>query len=350
MKAKLIALLTLAILFLPPPIAGKEPRNWLKGLDLTQRYLVLEDVNVDALNQAGALGYRFAVGSGFCSDSTDFETGESWRNCSYVFVMEKGAEGKAAYRYIRLDGSQEHLNEAASQGFRLVPYYSEGDTQEDGLSGLTEKPPIADSGCRYVVLKGKGAAALLEEMDATAQQGYEVVLFRGQGYRYTVVLQGTAEAAVEAPLNIDHPSRQTTAARYLFLPEKELAPRSGYRLVAEDGGRLLERLPGVSQGCDYERVSANFIDVSKGPERKMNEAAAKGFRYCPRARGAPLVMEKCSGSAAFYEYRILATYRLATIRKELAEAVQQGYEIVGALRFSGGRALILERPRSLAEP
>jgi hypothetical protein len=211
-----------------------------------------------------------------------------------------------------------------------------------------EKPPISDSRYQHLVLKAKKASALPRDVNAAAQNGYEVVLFRYQWRGDTVVLEKAAAGEAEVPLSVEDASRQAPTARYLMVfSEKELAAASGYCRVA---GGLYEKLPGVSQGCEYVTVSPRWIDASKTPEKKMNEAAAKGFRYWPRTTGFTLAMERRSGSTALYQYRILATYRLSTMRKELAEAVQEGYEVVGALTFPGGQALILERPRGPGEP
>jgi len=349
MRNRFTALLSLALLFLPPALAGKEPKNALKGLDLTQRYLVLDTARkgAETLNQAGAAGYRFVVGNEVCEGSIGADT-EYRINCERRIVMGKGAPERVAYQFIDLNGPQERLNEAASQGFRLVPYYSECDEQEDRLVGLMEKSPISDSRYQYLVLRAEKASALLGDVNAAAQKGYGAVLFSCQRRGCTAVLEKAAAAEAEVPLSLEDASRQAPTARYLMVfSEKELASASGY---CRGAAGLLEKLPGVGQGCEYVTISPRWIGMSKTPEKKMNEAAAKGFRYWPRTTGFTLAMERRSGSTALYQYRILATFRLSTMRKELAEAVQQGYEVVGALPFPEGQALILERPRGPGEP
>jgi hypothetical protein len=56
-------------------------------------------------------------------------------------------------------------------------------------------------------------------------------------------------------------------------------------------------------------------------------------------------MERRSASTAFYQYQVLETVRLSTMRKELDEAVRKGFAVVMAIRYEEFQALVLERPR-----
>ena len=354
MKNKRIALLSLGLLFLPPAAGGKEPKNELKGLDLTQRYLVLHDVYTEGLNQAGAAGYRFVggyVGYVWCGENYDFPCDRS------QFLMEKDAEGGAPFQYIKLRGTQEELNKTASQGFRLVRRFSwkSSPDEEKNLTCLMEKSPHSDLRYQYLVLSvskfwgSAKASALLPGIEDAIEKGYEIVQFNDILLGYTVALEKAVNRDSGSLPNIEHASGLAASPRLRLLStskvstlRKELAAAAGYRVVAAGGLELLlERLPASSQSYEYVILTGGADDVL---EKEMNEAAAKGFRLHPYG-GADL-MERRPGATPLYQYRVLHTSMVATMRKELAEAVRQGYEVL----LGSGLFIVLQRPRGPGEP
>lgn len=383
MRNRFTALLSLAFLFLPAALAGKEPKNELADLDLTQRYLVLEGVDPstprgeEALNQAGSAGYRFVAG-----DIVDRSDGGYPSYLSLV-VMEKTTGHTTPYRYISSNGKQWEFNLAASRGFHLAysrfladwlselnKAGSQGFRLLPRLWGFLEKPPTSDCQYQYVVVRAeqkfmgspKDISAFLKELDDTAHKGHEIVLFNFP----SAFLQKTAETGAEPLPNLEDAARPVPTPRFLLLAgkktstlEEELAAATGYRLVAADrrsGGLplgpflLLEKVLGFSQSYEYV-ISAGSPNTV---EKRINEAAARGFRLQLSGLdytggGLWAVMEKRTEPPALYQYRILETFRLSTLQKELNEAVQQGYEVVAA-RHDTSLLLVLERPRRPGEP
>ncbi len=73
--------------------------------------------------------------------------------------------------------------------------------------------------------------------------------------------------------------------------------------------------------------------------------AGEGFRARPGAIfsgkvESRVIMERTSNPTARYEYLVLATRRRAMLEKEINEACQRGYAIVGLL---GSNRAVLER-------
>ena len=87
-------------------------------------------------------------------------------------------------------------------------------------------------------------------------------------------------------------------------------------------------------------------------QKELDEAASRGFRLLPstmiskkRAFGGDevvVVLEKAPNLSTVYEYLLLATNRTSTLQKEMAEAVQDGYEVMGMVS-RGEHMVILER-------
>ncbi len=106
-----------------------------------------------------------------------------------------------------------------------------------------------------------------------------------------------------------------------------------------------------------------FIETTKTStfEKELNDAAKEGFRlawlakgvYSGRVRGILLRQPEIEANALSlrYEYKVLATTRIATMRKELDQAAAEGYEFRGIttenneLPFSSKESVaVLERP------
>jgi hypothetical protein len=366
MKNRFATVWGLVLLCLPPALAGKEPKNESKGLDLTQRYLVSECTGFGncvekVLNPAGAAGYRFVAGDIW--EGYDHEDDTEW--CWILVVMEKTGEHNTTYQYIQSPRTQEGLNEAASQGFRLVPRFpvESWKDRNENLTCLLEKPSNSDLRYQYLVFSGVRKfwggvkdSDLFQKMEEAVDKGYEIVKFKETAHGYAVVLEKPVGGDSEPLSKPEDASKPAAFPRYRLLStlwtlstlKKELAAATGYRLVTADLDALellLERIPGPNQSYEYVVPTGRLWSTL---EKNINEAAAKGFRLHPCSSGFRfVVMEKRSGSTAFYEYRILDTFRLSTTRKELAEAAREGFAVVMAIRYAfiSGQALVLERPR-----
>jgi hypothetical protein len=91
-------------------------------------------------------------------------------------------------------------------------------------------------------------------------------------------------------------------------------------------------------------------------EKELNESGASGFRFGAVMGGETamggnqvvVVMKKAAAAAAGFQYRLLATNKTSTMKKELQDAADAGYVYVGQTVFQtlfGGREVvcILER-------
>ncbi len=91
-------------------------------------------------------------------------------------------------------------------------------------------------------------------------------------------------------------------------------------------------------------------------QRGLDEAVAEGFRLLPAtmkagvfgtlmnsdAREVVMIMEKSPNSSRRYQYMLLATFKTSTLQTEMAQAVENGYEVVGMVSRDE-HILILER-------
>ncbi|MET0624468.1 MAG: hypothetical protein ABW250_15915 [Pyrinomonadaceae bacterium] len=81
-------------------------------------------------------------------------------------------------------------------------------------------------------------------------------------------------------------------------------------------------------------------------QKELDEAAAQGFRV---AFGSPtsttemaLLMERVAEPSAPYSYRLLATTKISTMRKELNEAAAEGYRLLPRTMISKDSFLTME--------
>lgn len=152
--------------------------------------------------------------------------------------------------------------------------------------------------------------------------------------------------------------------RYLLLAtkktstmQKELsqAAAAGYRIIA--GSRtsgtemalLLESVAKPPDTYEYELLATTKTSTM---QKELNEAAARGFRLLPETMMqkeqmlGPLeivmVLEKAPGTAQRYEYLLLATTLTSTMQKEITQATEGGYKVIGIVSRDE-HMVILER-------
>ena len=87
-------------------------------------------------------------------------------------------------------------------------------------------------------------------------------------------------------------------------------------------------------------------------QKELQEAASQGFQLLPntmisksRTFGGDeiiVVLEKVPGAHEKYNYLLLATTKTSTLQKEMSEAIEEGYEVVGMVS-RGEHMVILER-------
>jgi hypothetical protein len=112
---------------------------------------------------------------------------------------------------------------------------------------------------------------------------------------------------------------------------------------------------------DYRVLATNRTSTM---QKEMQEAGQAGFRFTSVMGGETsfggkevvVLMHKRDGGAQRFDYRLLATTRTSSMQRELQEAADAGFELVGQTVFEslfGGKevAAILERdPAAPARP
>ena len=359
MKAKLLATLGALCFFAGislPALTAEPPKD---KLDLTQRYFMLETNQRSTLEkelkQAAAAGFRIVAGS----------------RATQSYIMEKVAEPTNAYEYVLLvlvsvqlnaETMQKRLNEAAANGFRLMP--RKMDQWGDELLGMMEKEPGGQERYQYLVLDTMRNSTLQKEMAQAVREGYSIVALLST-VRHVAILEKRASSPSGPPAAPADLLEVASGQRYLWLAtnstawlvsnatgalKKELkeAAASGYQNVV---GALGSRMPTVlvlervaEPGPDHEYL---LLDVQKAStlQKEMNQAGAKGFRLLPGTMtqlGYEMVavMEKAPGSEQHYEYAVLLAFD-KTAQQDLVRLVEEGYRLLGM--SEGGSEVMLER-------
>ncbi len=138
--------------------------------------------------------------------------------------------------------------------------------------------------------------------------------------------------------------------------QKELAESAsqGFHIVAtasKGGGQvvLMKKTAASEQNYEYQVLGTTKVDTM---HKELNETAAEG--YCvlrgtmlsrKRVFGVPeivLFMERVPGSSRRCEYRVIGTGRTSTMEKEILEAVEEGFAVLGIAEASELTA-VLER-------
>lgn len=140
--------------------------------------------------------------------------------------------------------------------------------------------------------------------------------------------------------------------------QKELdqAAAAGYRVLAGSRTRGPEVMLIAEKVATPPAVYAYYVLATARTstmEKELNEVAARGFRLLPRTMAEKerpvsgleifLVMEKPPGPAARYKYRLLATQRTGTLQREMAQTVDDGYQVLGIVSRNE-HIVILEKP------
>lgn len=130
--------------------------------------------------------------------------------------------------------------------------------------------------------------------------------------------------------------------------EKELneAGKSGFRFGAVMGGEtamggnqvvvVMKKADAASPGYQYRLLATNKTSTMK---RELQDAADAGYVYVGQTvfetlfggREVVCILERESGQRgdSGWEYELLATSRTSTMEKELASVADKGYEVVG---------------------
>ena len=134
------------------------------------------------------------------------------------------------------------------------------------------------------------------------------------------------------------------------------ASASGYRIMTgsptsqKEMAVILERVGTPPNNYEYLLLATTKTSTM---QQELSEAASQGFRLMPSTMisksgaFAPseivVVLEKVPGTSPKYDYLLLATTRTSTLQKEISQAIDEGYEVVGMVS-RGEHMVILERP------
>jgi len=161
-----------------------------------------------------------------------------------------------------------------------------------------------------------------------------------------------------APAPVDYKLLATTRTSTM---QKELneAADAGYRVLVgapTSGSEMavfLERAGNPEETYQYRLLATTRTSTM---QKELNEAADAGFRLLPSTMIAKqqlfggveivLIMEKPAKVKAMYEYKLLATTLTSTLQKEVTEAKEAGFLIVGMVS-RGEHMVIMERESPL---
>ena len=138
--------------------------------------------------------------------------------------------------------------------------------------------------------------------------------------------------------------------------ELNLAAAAGYRIITASGtsgqtmALLLESVAEPPDTYEFQLLATRKTSTM---QKELDVAAAQGFRLLPETMmqkdqmfgGMEIVMvlERAPGSSQHSEYLLLATTKTSTMQKEIAQALEDGYKIIGMVS-RGEHMVIMERP------
>jgi len=140
--------------------------------------------------------------------------------------------------------------------------------------------------------------------------------------------------------------------------QKELdeASAAGYRIMTgshtsqTEMAIILEKVGTPANNYEYVLLATSKTSTM---QKELDEAASQGFRLIPstmtsksRRFQSPeivVVLEKVPGTSQTYDYLLLATTKTSTLQKEMSQAIDEGYEVVG-MASRDEHMVILERP------
>ncbi len=139
--------------------------------------------------------------------------------------------------------------------------------------------------------------------------------------------------------------------------QKELdeASAAGYRIVSgspTSGSEMAVILEKVATPPDNYQYMLLATSKTSTMQKELQEAAAEGFRLLPSTMIAKnqmfggveiiVVLEKVPAASQNYDYLLLAPNKTSTMQKEMSQAMEEGYEVVGMVS-RGEHMVILER-------
>jgi RNA-binding protein YhbY len=226
------------------------------------------------------------------------------------------------------------IKQAAAEGFELRGLTSMmrpgiGMLIGDETAALMERP-VGEPKPRfeYQLLSTRREKTLQKELDAAAAAGYvPVEMARGQDNGAASILLGP-----QYVLTVIMARPVSSAA----------ANETAAETNAETAAKSAPTPP-----REYKLLETTKVGTM---EREMNKAAREGYRYYMSAPDMLTMMyrERGAEGPAPYQYKLLATMRTGTMQKELLEHVGAGYRYLATSSGLGGLTTILERDATQA--
>jgi hypothetical protein len=320
----------------PAPLQAQET----KAKASQERYLILDTRKLTTLQKelddAAKAGYRIISG-----------------NAGYtILALELDPEGRK-HEYLVTGSIQEMAEKGKLADYRVLPFAFSGGRWV-GLGAVLEKLAPSEPQIEYQIVQTARTSTLIKEINEWAGKGFSLAAVSAIGLNYALM-----ERAAGAPAS-------GPADRYLLLAttlrgtmEKELADAvaKGNRLAAiSEGGDemvfiLEKRAPGEPTP-DYRLITTTRTGKL---EREILAAVPDGYRLLPMALCAQertsmmgttyevvALMEK-SANPPPIQYKFLATSRVSTLQRELAESVAAGWSLKRLFLTYKEQMILLEK-------
>lgn len=270
----------------------------------------------------------------------------------YSHLMQAGAQScdQVEYKLLattRANTLEKELNEVAQQGFRF-----EREAQAIGLSTLTvlvARPHGAATAQRYAY-KTVNPTEFRKRQLALSTEGF---IFRAAFLPSVLSLGGPNPVfLLERELDVDAGLNQHEYDFVVSPKEKKLqtlldnANSAGFAPIALFGGFVIVRRdlrnPAAEMGRrEYRLLSTYKISTL---EKELNEAASQGFRlmFSSAMNGVLLSRDYQALEQRRYEYKLVALRASESANRELNELSQQGFRLRGATQY--GETALLEKP------
>lgn len=169
---------------------------------------------------------------------------------------------------------------------------------------------------------------------------------------FVVVLTQPAAVWGQQKLDLTQPYLLLATSRTSTMQEElDQAAAAGYRILVggrSGGGELTILLEKVAQPPEVYEYKLLATQLTSTMQRELSEVAAQGFRVLPRAlmggeTEIVVSLEKRPGATAHSQYLLLATKRTGTLQKEMRQAAEQGYQVLGLVSRKE-HMVILEKP------
>lgn len=331
------------VLFATPSLSARLQSNEEQSPmpETADRYLILRTVRVKTmqkeLNDAATAGFRVVSG-----------------DAGYdILVLEKDPAG-IKHEYLFTDRLYRMVKEGEVKGYRVLPFtFGAG---EYSLGAVLEKLPEGEAQPEYHVLDTMQTSNFQKDMNEWGGRGFRLAALSGTGRNYGL-MERTGGSPTSGPSDL----YVLLATSRMGTMEKELSETvaRGYRVVAATGAHkemlvALEKLASSDPKPEYRLLSTSRSGTL---EREITAASHEGYRLLPMTLCAleksasflgtydyevAAILEK-SPSSPPPQYKMLATKRVNTLKKELAEAAASGWSVNRLFLSYDEQVLVLDK-------